>query len=234
MNAITERQKNILYGLVTEYIRFGLPISSEFLKTECCFDFSPATIRSDLAELTNDGFLSKTHISGGKVPTDKGYRFFVDSLLRKERTKSAKFKKEFQEIFRKVDDLLQMSHCLAENLARLSCNLALVGLEEMHIFWKEGWQNMAKAPEFENADYLKLFLNLANGIEQEINKIDFSGDEKIKIFIGQESPFKVKEFSVILGQGKISDKSYIFALLGPKRMDFQKNIYLIESLVDLF
>jgi len=127
-----------------------------------------------------------------------------------------------------------MSHSLAENLARLSRNLALVGLEEMHIFWKEGWQNMAKASEFANADYLKLFLDLADDLEQEINKIDFSPSEKIKIFIGQESPFKVKEFSVILGQGKINEKNSVFALLGPKRMDFQKNIYLIESLIDLF
>ncbi len=234
MDAITDRQKNILYSLVAEYIKFGLPISSDFLKAECCFNFSPATIRSDLAELTNNGFLTKTHVSGGRVPTDKGYRFFVDGLLRKERKKSAKFQKKFQEISREMDDLFQMSHSLAENLARLSRNLALVGLEEMHIFWKEGWQNMAKASEFANADYLKLFLDLADDLEQEINKIDFSPSEKIKIFIGQESPFKVKEFSVILGQGKINEKNSVFALLGPKRMDFQKNIYLIESLIDLF
>ena len=237
MQNITERQKEILHSLVDEHIKFGVPISSDFLKSECCFDFSSAAIRLELAELTKNGFLVKTHFSGGRVPTDNGYRFFVDNLLAKERRKQVKLQKEIWEIFDVYDNLWQMLHYLAENLARLSCSLSLVGLEKMRFFWKEGWQNLARSPEFEDVGYLRSFLGLVDGFEQEIEKVHFNQDEKIKIFIGHESPFKIKEFSLILGQGQIGKKTKqktIFALLGPKRMDFQRNIYLMESLIDLF
>lgn len=237
MQNITERQKEILCRLIDEHIKFGAPISSDFLKSECCFDFSPATIRLELAELTENGFLVKTHLSGGRVPTDNGYRFFVDDLLTKERKKEVKLQKEIREISDIYDNLWLMLHCLAENLARLSCSLALVGLEKMRFFWKEGWQNLAKSPEFEDVRYMRSFLGLVDGFEQEVEKVNFSRDEKIKIFIGQESPFKIKEFSLVFGQcriGKKTKQKTIFALLGPKRMDFQRNIYLMESLIDSF
>ena len=107
MNDIETRRKQILETVISEYIDHALPVSSEFLKNECSLDISPATIRMDLVELTRDGFLQKTHISSGRVPTDKGYRFFVDTLFDTNIDfVISKIIKEFNEVF---DDFVDVS-----------------------------------------------------------------------------------------------------------------------------
>ncbi len=77
----TERQQEILRLLVDSYIDLGNPISSGGLVRGHGLDISPATVRSELAELGDAGFLFRPHTSSGMVPTEKGYRYYVESLL---------------------------------------------------------------------------------------------------------------------------------------------------------
>ncbi len=78
---ITERQGEILNRIVKEYITLAEPVSSQLLEKKHKFGLSPATIRNEMQKLTDDGYLLQPHTSAGRVPTDKGYRFFVDKLL---------------------------------------------------------------------------------------------------------------------------------------------------------
>ncbi len=231
---ITERQKEILEKLVQEYIKTAIPISSGFLKQECGLEISPATIRLDFAELTQTGFLEKGYISGGRVPTDKGYRFFVDNLFEKENfelTEKNIFE-DFELISKQISDVLRFSQEVAKNLACFSSNLGVVFVQDFGIFWKEGWEEILQVPEFHNLDYLRKFTELVNALEENIDKLDFvNQDKEIKIYIGKESPFKRKEFSIIIGHSSRAKNKPTFAILGPKRMDFKKNISLINCLL---
>lgn len=234
MTVITERQKEILEKLVQEYIKIANPISSGFLKQKCGLEISPATIRSDFAELTQSGFLKKGYVSGGRVPTDKGYRFFVDNLFEKENfeLREKKIFKEFEMVFKEINDVLRFAQEAAKNLACFSSNLGVVFVQDFGIFWKEGWEEILEVPEFHNLEYLRKFTELVNTLEKNIDEFDFvNQEEKIKVYIGKESPFKRKEFSIIIGQSSKVKNKPTFAILGPKRMDFKKNISLINYLL---
>ena len=75
---LTERQEKILNSLIQEYIGIAEPISSNLIKERCGLDVSPATIRNDLQELTEMGYINQPHTSAGRVPTNKGYKYFVE------------------------------------------------------------------------------------------------------------------------------------------------------------
>jgi heat-inducible transcriptional repressor len=77
----TERQRRILARLVTEYIEQGEPVSSAWLAEHSDLGLSPATVRNILARLEDQGFVHQPHTSAGRVPTDAGYRLYVDGLL---------------------------------------------------------------------------------------------------------------------------------------------------------
>lgn len=79
--ALTEREKIILNCIVESYVKTATPVGSRFLAKAFRLGISPATIRNVMNDLEEMGYLSQPHISAGRVPTDKGYRFYVDSLI---------------------------------------------------------------------------------------------------------------------------------------------------------
>ncbi|MBF0327601.1 MAG: heat-inducible transcription repressor HrcA [Nitrospirae bacterium] len=85
MDPLDERSKQILYAIIQSYINKPDPVGSRFVTKKYSFGFSPATIRNIMADLEDMGFLSQPHTSAGRVPTDKGYRFYVNSLLGQDR-----------------------------------------------------------------------------------------------------------------------------------------------------
>ena len=76
------RTSAVLNTLVSEYIRAAAPVASEDIARRSSLRVSPATIRNEMAELEEEGYITRPHISSGGVPSDKGYRFYVsDGLL---------------------------------------------------------------------------------------------------------------------------------------------------------
>src|SRR5690554_5745018 len=78
---LTERQEQILGLMVRQYIETGTPVGSQKLVDQFNLDFSPATVRNELAILDELGYLHQLHTSAGRVPTERGYRYFVQRLL---------------------------------------------------------------------------------------------------------------------------------------------------------
>jgi len=87
-DVLTERAQHLLKVLIESYIREGQPVGSRTLSRDSGLNLSAATVRNVMADLEEYGFVTSPHTSAGRVPTDKGYRFFVDSLLRR-RTEAA-------------------------------------------------------------------------------------------------------------------------------------------------
>ncbi|MBZ9571987.1 hypothetical protein KJA15_01440 [Patescibacteria group bacterium] len=236
---ITERQEQILNSVVNDYIDLAKPISSELLERKYDFRISPATIRIEMQKLTDLGFLYQPHTSAGRIPTDKGFRFFVDRLFKEEflEFSDKEFFKEIKRIERQIEDSLKFSREITKILASLSSNLALSYLFDEKIFWKEGWQETFDEPEFENIEYVKNFLEMVESFEKNIEDFIFENRHlpKIKVYIGKENPIpKSKDFSLIISQSKFPKrKKATLAILGPKRMAYQKNIGLINSLMKI-
>lgn len=79
---VDERKKTILQATINNYIETAEPVGSKYLCERYDFDLSSATVRHELNELEQEGFLTQIHTSSGRVPTDKGYRYYVDNLMR--------------------------------------------------------------------------------------------------------------------------------------------------------
>ena len=77
-----EREREVLRAVVQEYIASGDPVGSSQLARRSEFEVSSATVRNVMADLEELGYLEKPHTSAGRVPTDRGYRFFCDTLLK--------------------------------------------------------------------------------------------------------------------------------------------------------
>ncbi|MEM6957417.1 MAG: HrcA family transcriptional regulator, partial [Myxococcota bacterium] len=81
MSELSYRRRRILYAAITEYIASGEPVGSRRLSKRHGINLSPATIRNELADLEEAGYLSQPHTSAGRVPTTLGFRVFVDALV---------------------------------------------------------------------------------------------------------------------------------------------------------
>ena len=80
--ALTDRRQQILEAVIEEYIATAQPVGSKALTQNQCIRLSPASVRNVMAELEELGYLASPHTSAGRIPTEKGYRFYVDTLLR--------------------------------------------------------------------------------------------------------------------------------------------------------
>jgi len=230
---VTERQKEILNRIVADFIDLAQPISSEFLEEKHHFGICPATIRIEMQKLTDGGYLIQPHTSAGRVPTDKGYRFFVNNLFEKGIPEEKDFLKLEDLIEREIGDRVRFLQSLTKNLASFSSNLALGYLFDEDLFWKEGWEDVLGEPEFKETKVITDFADVIRHFEKEIEDIKINSG--IKVYIGKENPFsKVKDFSIIISKCHFpNDEKGVLAIAGPKRMAYDKNINSLNYLTKL-
>lgn len=120
---LTSRQEAILARVVEEYIATGSPVGSKTLVQRSKLDVSPSTVRFELSVLEEFGLLTHPHTSAGRVPTDQGYRFFVDQLLEQLAPRPAELELDLSAVESQVDSALRTT---TEALAQVTHLLALV------------------------------------------------------------------------------------------------------------
>jgi heat-inducible transcriptional repressor len=133
----TDRSKRVLAALVREYIASGEPVASSLLVKAAGLGVSSATVRNILARLEENGYVQQPHTSAGRIPTDLGYRFFVDLILESKRTQrsatavEARLRRDTPD--RLIDSLLpQVSHVLSQ--ASRSVGFAIRAAHEDAVF----------------------------------------------------------------------------------------------------
>ena len=230
---MTERQERILKDVIVEYIDSARPISSQSIEKKHGFDFCSATIRHEMQQLTELGFLYQPHVSAGRIPTDKAYRFFVKDLLKKEKStqkESLEIKKILED---EKQDILNFTNSLLKFLTEKSLSLVTINLLEEEFFWKDGWGGILREPESRERDFTNEFINLLDIFEKDVRSFEIN--TKIKIYIGDENPFtKADGFSIIVSKCLFPNKKQgIISLFGPKRMKYKSNINLINSILDV-
>lgn len=225
------RQKKILESIIEEYTRTAVPIGSKVLVGKYGVDASSATVRSEMVSLENDGYLYQPHISAGRIPTDKGYRYFVEKLMKdKDLTKREQNKMQEELLKLKVKNT-RMTRTTAKLLSGLSGNLAVSGSLDNNEFADFGMKELFEEPEFQELDEVCRLVETLDYVDEMFDKIIGEiKDGETKIFIGKENP--VKKFSncsMIVSPYKLkSGEKGILALIGPKRMKYARNKSLLE------
>jgi heat-inducible transcriptional repressor len=126
MNELSERQKFLLALVVHEYARTAAPVGSRNLVKQYRLEMSPATVRYELAALTEQGYLRQPHTSAGRVPTEEGYRYFVGRLLQETVLPEAVRQTISHQFYQMRHDVDQWMRLAASVLARQSKAASLV------------------------------------------------------------------------------------------------------------
>src|SRR5919197_1821859 len=120
---LTSRQREILLHVVREYVATGQPVGSRHLVEQARLPVSPSTVRNELAELEARGLLTHPHTSAGRVPTERGYRFYAGEVVARGDVRGGVFPLDLSALRREVDAALQATTEMLSSVTRL---LALV------------------------------------------------------------------------------------------------------------
>jgi heat-inducible transcriptional repressor len=126
MNELSERQRLILSLVIHEYIRTATPVASKHMVEQYNLDFSSATVRNELAELTEKGYLRQPHLSAGRVPTEEGYRLFVGNLVQDIELPESMRRTISHQFYQMRQDVEQWTRLAASVLAHQSHGASLV------------------------------------------------------------------------------------------------------------
>ncbi|MFQ5879562.1 MAG: HrcA family transcriptional regulator, partial [Dehalococcoidia bacterium] len=123
---LTERKAQILRLIVSEYIGGATPVGSEAVARHSSLGLSPATVRNEMAALEAEGYITHPHTSAGRIPSDTGYRYYVEALMEEEELSAEQkrtMRHQFHQAARELQAWMQLS---ATVVARLVDNVALV------------------------------------------------------------------------------------------------------------
>lgn len=231
---ITDRQKEILFAIIEEYAEMATPVGSVTLAK--LFDVSSATIRAEMARLESMGLIAQPHTSAGRIPTDAGYRLYVNSL-----TDEIDTEMEASEI-RGGED--RGAHALeirvssqsradfairgaVDSLVELTGNLGLATIGDQ--LYLSGISRLFMQPEFVDNSRIQAVAKLLDNLEPWLREA--RPGEPLNIFIGNENPIgKSAQVSLIISKFRspFSDNSYI-GVLGPTRQDYPHIMNLVRK-----
>ena len=117
---LDNRKKKILQAVIDEYVNTAEPVSSGTLVKKYGLDYSSATVRNELAELESKGYLDKTHTSSGRVPSEKGYRFYVDELLKDDDISMEEIKYIQSKLSTKVNEIEDLTKIATSTLSEIT------------------------------------------------------------------------------------------------------------------
>jgi heat-inducible transcriptional repressor len=223
---MTERQQHILSAIVEQYAEVASPVGSSLLAK--AFKVSSATIRAEMAELERQGFITQPHTSAGRVPTDKGYRFYVNILNDSTAIKQLEGRGERALVSRVQSAGVpeRMIRNAVDTLVELTHNLGLATIgNQLYI---SGLSNLFGQPEFMNGLQVQQVAQLLDNLEPWLRET--APNQPLSVYIGAENPIgRAAGCTLIIGRFRspFSDRSYI-GTLGPTRQSYREVMNLVS------
>ena len=234
---LTTRQGKILAAIIREYTTTAVPVSSSLLAKKYHSEYSSATIRNEMHLLEQEGFILKPHISAGRIPSDQGYRYFVDKLLKIKKLSEYDQKNLQVELLRMKAQNVRLSRTLARLLSTASRCMAISGVIEKKEFYDFGMHTLIEDPEFNKLGEVSKISASLDLIDERVGDLlQRMEDNEIKIFIGKENPIKeIQKCSMIVAPYRLKSGQHgIVALIGPKRMHYGRNRNLVDFVKKIF
>ena len=223
---MTDRQIKLLSAIVEQYAEVASPVGSSLLAK--VFSVSSATIRTEMAELERLGFIAQPHTSAGRVPTDKGYRYYVNNITESGDTELPERRGEKALATRVAGGGApeRMIRNAVDTLVELTHNLGLATIGNQ--LYMSGLSNLFGQPEFINGMQVKQVARLLDDLEPWLREA--APNEPLSVYIGQENPIgRSAGCSLVISRFRspFSDRSYI-GTLGPTRQSYRDVMTLVR------
>lgn len=226
---MTERQKLILAAIIEQHAEIAAPVGSVMLAK--LFGVSSATIRSEMARLEEMGLIEQPHTSAGRIPTDAGYRFYVNALneANANEPQSLLLDRSARAIEARVQGSDRADRAIrsaVDSLVELTHNLGIATIgDELYM---SGIGNLFSQPEFLHGNHAQAVARLLDNLEPWLREA--APNEPLNVYIGAENPIgKTSGATLIISRFRspYSDNSYI-GVLGPTRQSYAKVMRLVR------
>lgn len=241
--SLTTRQEEILFAIIEEYAELATPVGSVTLAK--LFSVSSATIRAEMSRLEEMGYIAQPHTSAGRVPTDAGYRYYVNILtenpervkpnsvskadLESKPAKHKPIERENRVLEVRIGSQNRADYAIrgaVNSLVELTGNLGLATIgDQLYI---SGISRLFTQPEFLDNARVQAVAELLDNLEPWLREA--APGQPLNIFIGQENPIgKTSQVSLIISRFRspYSDNSYI-GVLGPTRQNYGRVMSLVR------
>jgi len=233
---IEQRKDKVLAIVVDHYITTVTPVSSAFIVQEYFPDLSSATIRNILADLEADGFLSHPYTSAGRLPTELGYRYYVDHLMNEIKLLEGEKKRiesEYKKGIVELEGLMIKTSQMISDFTHYTSIVSVDGQPD-HIYCR-GMSFVVGYPEFHDFDRIRQLLSMLEEKERLLELINRELEHKVEIFIGEELACEVIDnCSLVVSRfRKHNGLSGRIAILGPTRMNYKRAVSTLNYFSEL-
>jgi transcriptional regulator of heat shock response len=228
------RRRAILTAAINRYIKDAAPVSSLDIAAE--FDLSPATIRNIFAELEEGGYLTHPHTSAGRVPTDKGYRYYVDllssrlELLEDEKNSITRY---YEQQINRLEEILERTSQVISSVTHYT---SIVSFLEWHDrFFYNGVSFVLDQPEFQDIRRMRYLIRIIEDKARLLDILNRDFKEKVRVYIGQElGCAEMDNCALAVATYSLNNKPLgRMAVLGPSRMEYRHIIPALEYVSDI-
>jgi heat-inducible transcriptional repressor len=226
------RRSAVLRAVVTDHIRTGEPVGSGALARRHPLGVSPATIRNEMARLEELGYLTHPHTSAGRIPTDVGYRFYVDSLPRRSEV-APKIRRAIVDLFQASppdpDEAVLLASSLLSRLTGYGAVSQPVASEHVIV---RGVANLAREAAFDRREVLE---RLFDALEEEETIVPFlralAGQGAVVVRIGRENPLAaMRQASLVVAAYRVRGRPIgALGVVGPTRMQYPQAMSVVQE-----
>ncbi len=229
---LSDRRQKVLAALIEEYVARAMPVGSRTLAEQYGFDVSPATIRNDLSALEEEGYISQPHTSAGRVPTDTGYRAFVDQLiedgLEADDEEARRALEALKESARELDELFERT---SKVLSQFTDCLSVVAPPDLSHLHRLGMLSLMRQPEFVRTESLMPIMQMLEDDTMLLHVLDTAAarDDRPDVRIGRENDTEqLAGVSVVACRFGAGPDGGIVAVIGPTRMNYIKALTAVR------
>lgn len=232
---LTNRQITILDIIIREYTKTAEPVGSESLSFKK-IKASPATIRNEMKNLEEEGYLFHPHTSAGRVPAEKGYKYFIENLMKEYKVKDLErqgldngeggFSAQGGPASGWENTMKQR----AKSLSNLTSEAIILSFGTEYIYYT-GLTNLFSKPEFKEIQLVVSFSEILDRLDETVQVLFTDNFEDVKILIGDKNPFD-KKCGAIVGKYSANNQEGVVGILGPMRMDYEKNMALLKYILN--
>jgi transcriptional regulator of heat shock response len=228
------RRRVILTATINKYIKEAIPVASEDIAGD--FALSSATIRNIFADLEETGYLRHPYTSGGRIPTDKGYRYYVDFLISQMALLDEEKEcivKEYKREIKRLEDALEETSEVISTITHYAGIVSFLDWQDR--FFYRGVSRILDQPEFRDFDKIRILVKMIEDKRRLLDIINRDFTEKVKVYIGRELGCpEMEDCSLVVSSYRLKNRpSGRLAVLGPVRMEYKHIIPTLEYISEV-